>query len=213
MSRRDWAWRWSVAYGPLTLTLRFERPPLLPRDWLAARHRRPYQELAPDRWSLRAPPSDHSELVLTTPNSLTWVRSYATPREISVAFDDAALAALEAGELGPFTWDLLDEDYVTPIAAGDDPASLTRYLEAPTAELDAHYRALFTPLEFDGTSAQTEEELLAQARVAIDRWHESRGPHEHLRVLKIFARPGLGTDWLRRLGRPRLLTTVTFRAP
>lgn len=212
MIRRDWAWRWSPAIGPLTLTLRFEKTvEPTPRAWLSKRPNSPYAIDAPGVFV--GPARDvRTERIYADDELLCWARSYHSPDDESVAFDARTLEALIDGALGPFVWDLLDEDYVQPIAAGDDAASLARYLEGDETELGAHYAKLFAPLAVDARTAKNEDGVLAAISVAFDRWHETHGPQERPRVVHVACPRAMPSDWTAKLRaqHPRLLISIRW---
>ncbi|MFT3709672.1 MAG: hypothetical protein QM817_18755 [Archangium sp.] len=208
--RRDWAWRWSPAVGPIALTLRFASPSRPPLEWFAAQEENPYVEETRGRW--RGPTqSERGELLVGTTTSLTFLRSFHEPPPELLAFDARCLLQLIGDALGSFDWSLIDEDYYSYVAAGDDATSLARYLSAPPAELDTHYKALFTPLEIDARTATTPEEALARVGVSFDRWFETHGTHERPRVVHVHASQKLGADWARQIpGYDRLLISIRY---
>jgi hypothetical protein len=89
------------------------------------------------------------------------------------AFEAGLLTDLVRGALGPFTWDVVDEDWYVYVASGDDPSSLGDYLdpdhdEAPFRE---RRKALITPQSFDLRAAATPQALVQTLAAMLNAEH------------------------------------------
>jgi hypothetical protein len=170
---RAWTWIEPISWSGMTLHLRHTRPLEEVRAWLVAHDPLPYEETAPNRFEDRDTSGQRAHVALHE-GVLEFLQCYGSRDEV-VGFESALLAELVAGALGPFVWDIVDQDWLAYLASGDDAASLGAYLDPHTdeAEHQARRRALSTPFVIDATAAMDRLALVQAVLGAVAPGHVS----------------------------------------
>lgn len=162
---RPWTWVDGPSWPGTSLFIRHTRSTEAARAWLAGYAPLPYEQTSPDCFEDAFEESRRAQLTLFD-GSIRFLRSTRSSDAVE-AFEAGLLTDLARGALGPFTWDVVDEDWYAYVASGDDPSSLGDYLDPDRDEAPFRERrkALITPQPFDLRAAATPE-ALAQALAA-----------------------------------------------
>ena len=103
------------------------------RAWLAAHAPLPYEETQPDRFDELGTHQFRARITLFE-GCVHFLEPHDA-RAAVVATSAGLLTGLIGGALGPFTWDVIEEDWCSYIASGEDAASLAFHARVGFTEL------------------------------------------------------------------------------
>jgi hypothetical protein len=224
---RPWTWVESVSWHGMSIRIRHGRSHDEVRAWLARHAPLPYVPTEPDRFEDAFASKLRARITLFD-GVLDFLRISASDQV--EAIDSGLLDDLARGALGPFVWDVVEEDWYVHVASGEDPASLGEYLdpardEAPFREKKA---ALTTRRSFDLRTAATPDALARELASQLggegvaslddfERWLATRPVPSLPRRWELRVHPDLaatGMGWFTEVffrAQPRLLPSWTVQ--
>lgn len=157
---RCWTWIDPITWEGSTLRVRHQRSRDEARAWLGAHAPLPYEETSPDVFEDAQTSGQRARLTIR--DGLLELHHFHSTRDAVNAVEAGLAADLGSGALGPIVWDVMDQDWCVYLAAGDDGASLARYVDRRSGDEEhrAHRRALVTQHRFDVALATTQLALL-----------------------------------------------------
>lgn len=189
MRGRDWRWRTGNSGGPHSLTIRSQASAA---DVIAL-----FESCAPlpyRRDDARYVGPDYvgsAPYIKIFDGSLSFMRSYTDPQDHVRACDTGLVLMLASGAIGDITWLVWEHDWESPVACGDDGASLHRYLVDDAGEVCAEQDVRVTPFAIDATGTTDDDEIVR----TIERVLATRAERPAYAVL-VLAVP-LGSWWER----------------
>ncbi|HEU0029971.1 MAG TPA: hypothetical protein VFQ53_05010 [Kofleriaceae bacterium] len=158
---RDWTWaNGGSGYPGTTLDIAFDVPTEDVIAFVASCAPLPYDRHGERSYQNRDGDRLRQTLDVVERGLALW-RDYTDPSPAVAGFDAGLLLALADGALGELRWDLIEVDYGTHQASGEDCASLAAYLAVdsdPDAQ-QAHWQALHAERVIDARAARTFDEV------------------------------------------------------
>jgi hypothetical protein len=134
---RAWCWRGARhSFGPHSLAIHCAASATAVDELLAACAPMPYVRVDAGRYEAR-PELEEEQRIEIRDGVVTWLRRSGEPRAPLATFDAGVLHAIAGGALGAIDWLAWEHDWETPVALGDDGASLADYLAGDEGRVDA----------------------------------------------------------------------------
>jgi hypothetical protein len=134
---RAWCWRGARhSFGSHSLTIYCTASAKALDDFLSALAPMPYVRVDATCYDAR-PELNEDQSIEIRDGELRWIRRTGEPGPPLATFDAGILHAIADGAIGAIDWRAWEHDWETPVAVGDDGASLADYLSGDKAKVDA----------------------------------------------------------------------------
>jgi len=134
---RAWCWRGARhSFGSHSLAIHCAASATAIDAFLAADAATPYTRVDASRYEASSELAEEQRIEIHD-GLITWLRRSGEPQTPLATFDAGVLHAIARGALGEIDWLAWEHDWETPVALGDDGASLADYLAGDEARVDA----------------------------------------------------------------------------